>query len=285
MLPRDDRIFEEGSGTADLGRVWEFGVADAYDGLADVGRIESAQVVTLQRCPHPAVIQFRAILASYLEQHAGNDVAAALVLEAGIAIAVCALAHLEHGLGPILRVEAYDPGDDILSLHPVGPYVLHRSGTHLAGNQRKVLRAPEAVSSHIGYEIVENHARTDGQQDLVQTHVHILDELYAGMQYRAWKVFGKQQVAPGPDVEHWLRQGLQVQRLQFFHIFIFYVQRRLHLHPEGVMCAKVVVFNSLHICSRFPLFFGTKFIFSSVCSENQPFSGTNSKSAKNSGRW
>ena len=168
------------------------------------------------------------------------------MLEAGIAIAVCALTDLEDCLGPVFRIQADDSGDYVLRLHAVRAYVLHRGRSDLAGDQGEILHPPEAVTRHIRDQVVENHARTHGQQHLVQPHVHILDELYVGMQDGSGEVLGKQQVAAGAHVENGLRQGLQVQALQLLHAVVLYIQRRLHLHPEGVLGGQVVVLYSFH---------------------------------------
>ena len=145
------------------------------------------------------------------------------MFEHGIPIPIGKFSDFESRLAPVFCIKAYYSGDDILGLNPICPNVLHSSSPHFAGNQRQVLRSPQAIPRDICHEVVEDHACANGKQHLIETHINVFYELYAGMQHGPRKIPRKQEVASGTDMEYRLGKTCKIQGFQFIYAFIFYV--------------------------------------------------------------
>ena len=127
--------------------------------------------------------------------------------------------------------------DNGFHLHTVGSNVLDGRGADFSWNIRQVFRPVIIIPSHLGAEVVPHHARTHAEQDVLVVARNLFDEFDVGMQYCAFKILGKQQVASAADVQDPFTAFSEcIQNLnQFIHRFVADELLCLHIHREGVV--------------------------------------------------
>ena len=90
------------------------------------------------------------------------------------------------------------------------------------------------------HEIIEAHTGSHHDRDLVESNIHILDEFYVGVQYRAGEIPGKKQIAAFSNVKQRLGQLVKVKALKLFDVLILHKTLAGHLHPESVLRTQVI---------------------------------------------
>ena len=166
---------------------------------------------------------------------------AEFVLEDAVAIAVVAFLVGEMSDGAGLEVHGIYEEDEVLGLAAVSPYVLHGSGSHLAGDGGEVLEAVPVAVNGVLHPVVPDDACADAHIDIVTFVGRDGDVPHGGMQDGAGVVAEEEQVTASADVEE--RSGVAVggatayEHLQFVNAVVLHEVGGLCVDAEGVMPA------------------------------------------------
>ena len=133
-------------------------------------------------------------------------------LEDAVAIGILTFRDIEGAFLSGVYIDSLHAPDDVLHLCAVGSDVLHRTGSHVAGDECQVLRSIPSVGHAMGHHVVPLLAGAAAEQYLVgsccslsavrriggRLLVGIVDELHAAdgrMEHRPLEVFRQQEVA------------------------------------------------------------------------------------------
>ena len=104
------------------------------------------------------------------ESHAQHEVASGKLLEERMAVAETAVGIGECAQATLAEVVGLDTLYHILRLDAIGSDILHRAGTHSAGDGREVLQAVEAVVDAPLYQCIHTHPPPGCHQVVVHGH-------------------------------------------------------------------------------------------------------------------
>ena len=126
------------------------------------------------------------------ETDIGNKNALILrALEDAVPVRISTLRYIINMLFPF-NVQGFHPDNQIFNFNPVGPDVLHRTGSHLSGDQWKILHAVPMPLHAIVHEVVPDHTCPHTHNNIVIRFGHNLYAPDAWMQDSTFVVFSKQ---------------------------------------------------------------------------------------------
>ena len=149
--------------------------------------------------------------------------------------------HLECGFFSRLDIEASHSRDDILSLHPVGAYVLHGRSPYCSGDKREVLQAPELIFAALLHQLIPLHPGAYCQRHRVSPHIEILDIVNSRAEHRTLEIPSEKDVRSLSYAEQRSRQRVEIQTLQVLDTVVFDITGAGHPHSEGILRTERVI--------------------------------------------
>ena len=162
LLATDNWIHEEAAGiTRDLG-VWELGIADVDDYLAQLGSCGRLDASTVEFATDIAILgRLAALVAGEVVDDMGDEVfVLPLVLETAVAIAILALLTSEDTQATGTNLDGLDSLYQVLDLSTIGTDILDGTSPHLTGYERQVFCTIKSMANAPGNDLVPRFTTT-----------------------------------------------------------------------------------------------------------------------------
>ena len=188
---RDHGIHEETAGIALYFGVGQFGITDIDNGLTQLLGSRFSNALTLQFSTNISIIQMGMERFRELIFHTDNEILILpILLETTLTIAIFALGIFEDADMACSYLNSTDATNQILSLGTIGSYVLYRTGSHIAWNERKVLGTIESHLDTLCHHIIE-HLTTATRQAIA----FATNALASGVNHNAFEIAGEEKIA------------------------------------------------------------------------------------------
>ena len=234
LLCVDNRIYKETSCVTLNMIVWQFGIANVDNALAQLDRRRILDTPLVQFGTNIAVVYMWIVLRTEVIGHVCDEVSIApLTLEPTVAIGIATLLTTERHRTTRADIYCLDCLNKLIHLHPIRSDVLYGRGANIARNDREVFCAIQTMFNTISHDVVPHLSAAATQSAIV----HKGNALDGRADHYAWIVTSEQKVASTPY--YYIR--CRTARKHTCHLLSFSSSRELQKPMASCVYAKSVM--------------------------------------------